>query len=231
MNSNDQRQGVLGMFAKYWQPGRVKTRLAAGIGPEAAAELYREFVQVLVRRLSGIGQRRVLCIWPPDSQPAFDELTQDRWTVEPQSAGDLGHRMAAFFRSQFTHGAERVVLIGSDSPTLPATLIHEALAALQTHRVVLGPTDDGGYYLVGASGSPPPIFREIDWGTANVWRQTLSQLAAAGIRRHELPRWYDVDRVEDLTRLYHELQGPDLAAEPRFDRLRSLTRRYVDSCD
>jgi hypothetical protein len=198
----------LGIFAKYWEPGGVKTRLARDIGQEAAATLQREFFRTLVHRFGTIAATRVVRFAPPDRRAEFASLTGGNWQLEPQSAGDLGHRMADYFRAAFQRGCERVVLIGSDSPTLPPTVVTDAFERLATDSVVLGPSADGGYYLVGAAGSVPPIFGEVEWSTGSVWDQTRRQLAAARIPYAQLPLWYDVDNVDDLRRLAAELQQP-----------------------
>jgi glycosyltransferase A (GT-A) superfamily protein (DUF2064 family) len=103
---------------------------------------------------------------------------------------------------------------------MPAHFIDDAFAALQTHPVVLGPSRDGGYYLVGAAGQVPPIFAGIDWSTPAVWQQTVDRLGNAGCRFAELPTWSDVDNLADLTRIADELT--QLAkADPNWARLSS----------
>lgn len=183
---------LLGIFAKHWEPGKVKTRLAKTIGESRAATLHALFVSTLVERLGQVGERRVIAFWPPQSQAPFAALARSRFEIWPQSSGDLGQRMQAFF-TQGLMAAQRVVLIGSDSPDLPLELIDEAFRALQSHEVVLGPSADGGYYLIGLARQVPPIFDDISWSTPEVWPQTTSRLKAAGIAWHELPTWYDVD--------------------------------------
>lgn len=198
----------LGIFAKYWQPGVVKTRLAAGIGAPAAAQVHRACVAALAARFGQTADRRVLCVAPPERAAAFRELAGRQWLVTAQCAGDLGQRMRHYFEQSFATGAGHVVLIGADSPTLPAAYLDEAFDRLGDTSVVLGPSDDGGYYLIGLSCPPPEVFRDIAWGTADVWRQTLDRLQSAGERFHALPPWYDIDTAADLARLLSELAGP-----------------------
>ncbi|MFV1965415.1 MAG: TIGR04282 family arsenosugar biosynthesis glycosyltransferase [Pirellulaceae bacterium] len=196
----------LGIFAKYWEPGTVKTRLAAAIGRNRASNLYRSFLECLIERFARSGERRELCYWPKTRHEEFAELAPGDWMLRPQSDGDLGMRMHLFFTEAFREGNQRVVLIGSDSPTLPVELVHEAFERLNHHDVVLGPSEDGGYYLVGSSLRPPPIFGRIDWSTPSVWEQTVGQLQAKGCSYAQLPRWYDVDELKDLERLRLELE-------------------------
>lgn len=214
-----------GIFAKYWQPGRVKTRLAATIGETAAAEIYRHFLATLIGRLSSAGDQRELSVAAAPPEPnAFRDLTGEDWNITLQAGSDLGERMQNFFEQSFAAGAERVVLIGSDSPTLTANDIEFAFEQLQTSSVVLGPTTDGGYYLVGAAQSTPPIFREIDWSTPNVWPQTIERLNAAGTNFRELPTVIDVDEHVDLIQLRDELAtgAGDEFASALYDEVQRL---------
>lgn len=203
----------LGIFAKYWQAGAVKTRLAKDVGVESAAALQRVFLSTLLQRLAATPAARVLSFAPSNRRAEFAQLAGSVWHLEPQPMGDLGQRMAAYFHSAFERGCDRVVLIGSDSPTLPTDFVNQAFERLATHSVVLGPSADGGYYLVGASHAVPPIFEGVNWSTCDVWDQTLRLLDAARVPVAQLPPWYDVDHVEDLCRLAAELKhdaGEDL---------------------
>lgn len=197
----------LGILAKYWAPGEVKTRLAVRLGDAAAARLHFSFLSALVDRFGDVADRRILAFWPPDRAADFAQLAGRRWQCQPQSAGDLGARIQGYFDNAFAAGAEQVVLVGSDSPTLPRHYVELALTVLQDQPVVLGPTPDGGYYLVGARDRAPPIFDAISWSSSAVWGQTLDRLSSAGCRHYELPAWYDVDTAEDLLRLRRELSG------------------------
>jgi len=199
------------MFAKYWEPGAVKTRLAAHVGEQAAASLHQHFVATLISRLAGHGDTRQLCYWPPAAENAFKQAAGSNWSLAVQSAGDLGARMEGFFQAAFNNGASRVVLVGSDSPSLPVSYIEQAFELLKDHPVVLGPAEDGGYYLIGASLATPPVFNDIAWSSGDVWRQTTARLEAAGIAYASLPAWYDVDLWPDLQRLLNDLQRNDIS--------------------
>ena len=196
-----------GLFAKFWAPGEVKTRLAAAIGAESAARLHAAFVRTLLARFVETADRRVLAFTPPERRSEFEAVVPCPWRLEPQAAGDLGRRMQHFFESAFAVGAEHVVLIGSDSPNLPVSFVKAAFEQLQRRPVVLGPASDGGYYLVGAAHRPPPIFESIAWSRPSVFAETVARLHAAGLDYGVLPAWYDVDTHEDLVRLNAELSG------------------------
>jgi uncharacterized protein len=196
----------LAIFAKYWEPGRAKTRLAAALGHAAASRLSRAFLVALLQRLAGTAERSVLAYTPTERRDEFASLAGHLWSLRPQGDGDLGARLQRCFEAAFQTGAQRAVVIGGDSPTLPTAYVVQAFDALQRSPVVLGPTSDGGYYLVGATGEPPPIFTGVTWGSPLVWQQTVAQLARVRRPFHTLPAWYDVDQVGDLIRLRQELE-------------------------
>jgi len=200
----------LGIFAKHWQPGAVKTRLAASIGEEAAAALHRCFVQTLLTRFQHVADRQTLWFTPADSAEEFRQLDLGCWALEPQASGDLGTRMQHYFSNALSAiNPPRTVLIGSDSPDLPQEYLEEAFDKLRSFPVVLGPATDGGYYLIGASQIVAPIFDNIPWSTPEVWTQTISRLTAAEIPYHVLPEWYDVDDFTGLRRLESSLPAGD----------------------
>lgn len=205
------------MFAKYWAPGQVKTRLAASLGDATAAEIYHAFLQTLVTRCSSTGTRRVVAFAPSDRRAAFEELATPTWELAVQQGSNLGERMHHYFSEAFAAGIERAVLIGSDSPNLPLPIINQAFAALANAPVVLGPSDDGGYYLIGASGGIPAVFDDITWSSSHVWDQTIARLESNNTRYAVLPSWYDVDDIDDLRRLQTELANP---SDPALERLR-----------
>ena len=210
-------QTLLGMFAKYWEPGKVKSRLAASIGLDRAASVQRLFVETLARRFGAVADQRQLVYSPADKRDEFRRTIGRQWDLEEQAAGDLGKRMRHFFAASLER-SERVVLIGSDSPDLPLEYLHEAFAALATHDVVLGPAADGGYYLIGAARRVPPVFDGIAWSTPEVWPQTIGQLQATGTTWHALPEWYDVDDQPSLQALAFRL-GDQARTEREFEAL------------
>jgi hypothetical protein len=194
----------LGIFAKYWEPGQVKTRLAADLGDVVAANIYRAFVDTLLRRFVHVADRQLMAYWPPSKLEAFQPIAAD-WRLQPQADGDLGERMHSYFDNAFGDGCQRVVLLGSDSPNLPVRMAQQAFEMLDDHDLVLGPSEDGGYYLIGARGQTPEIFEGVVWSSAQVWRQTMENVQRAGLKCAALPSWYDVDQIEDLRRLRSDL--------------------------
>jgi rSAM/selenodomain-associated transferase 1 len=219
---------VLGIFGKQPVPGQVKTRLAAGLGDDAAAAIHEAmlFDTLETWRSEAIltpGGRRVLVYAPADAGPWFDARVPEAFALQPQVEGDLGDRMRGFFAGEFEDGASRVVLIGSDSPTLDPTLVITAFLCLEGRDVVLGPSTDGGYYLVGARGSVPPIFEGIAWSGPSVLNQTIDQLKDTGLSLAVLPPWYDVDTPEAWRMLAGHVRALRRAGfNPGLPRLEAL---------
>jgi uncharacterized protein len=187
---------ALGVFAKQPVAGTVKTRLAAETSPGWAAEVAAAFLHDALARLAAVEARRVLAFAPADALPYFADLARGRFDLVPQSGGDLGERMAAFFRTQLEGGAASAVLVGTDSPSLPLSFVDQAFRELERADLVLGPATDGGYYLIGCSVSVPPVFDGVAWGGPRVLLETTRRLPA-GARLAVLPPWYDVDTLAD----------------------------------
>lgn len=216
----------LGIFAKYWEPGKVKTRLAATTGEARASRIYKAFVETLLARLSSCAQRRVLAISPADRLNEFRAIFGDGWMIELQASGDLGARMRHYFDAAFANGARSVILLGSDSPDVPLAYIESAFEMLDEFPVVLGPSDDGGYYLIAARDETPPIFDNIAWSTPSVLHETIEQLDRAGVRYSLLPTWYDVDDGESLARIVENLQASD-TLDTALSELRDQLQREI----
>jgi rSAM/selenodomain-associated transferase 1 len=194
---------VLGLFAKWPEPGRVKTRLAAVTSPAFAADLAFAFLRDAAGRFAAASARRVLAFAPADAGPRFAAVVGDRFALVPQADGDLGRRLSAFITAEVAAGAEAVVVVGTDSPTLPPSRVEDAFAELRQADVVLGPATDGGYYLVGCGRRLPPIFDGMAWGGPTVFADSVARLADPAWRLARLPPWYDVDTLDD----YRELRS------------------------
>lgn len=202
---------TLVLFAKAPLVGQTKTRLARERGDVDALKLASAFLldtcDVLARwqaqRVGADQNRRVVLYAAPhtDDPILVEAARRAHCRIEPQGDGDLGARLKRAFTNEFERGARAVAAIGADSPTLPAYLLDEAFRALAWERVVLGPTFDGGYYLVGAQRPPPDIFDAMPWSTPSLLATTLARLRAHDVRAHLLPFWYDIDEAADLERL------------------------------
>ncbi|WP_448571842.1 TIGR04282 family arsenosugar biosynthesis glycosyltransferase [Trichothermofontia sp.] len=193
---------TLMIFMRYPQPGRTKTRLIPVLGPEGAAQLYRGLVAQTLAQVAILQREGTIAVelWFTGGTLAAMQawLGPDLYAYRSQVVGDLGERMAAAFTATFQSGSERAVLIGTDCPDLTAAHLRAALAALAAHDLVLGPAQDGGYYLIGLRQPVPALFTQIPWGTATVAARTLAIAARAGLSVHCLPVLADIDRPEDL---------------------------------
>lgn len=184
------------IFAKYPEPGRVKTRLAKKIGSERAASLYKEMAETVVLKTAPVGEkyRQVLFFDPPEREADFR-----RWfpglDLCPQVSGDLGARMEAAFRESFDAGAGGVVLIGTDCPDLDHDLVIQAFQKMAGSDLVIGPATDGGYYLIGMKNLRGEIFTGIPWSTNRVLSMTLQRAEEAGLRVALLPTLSDIDEI------------------------------------
>jgi uncharacterized protein len=200
-------------FVKYPEPGHVKTRLSKAIGPVDSAELYRRFA---LDMLDGLRESRfpLLIFFYPDirAREVRDWLGEDH-PYSPQKGKDLGERMSFAFQDVFGKGYKRVVLLGSDTPDLPASILQEAMESLQHRTSVIGPTLDGGYYLIGFQKEAfcPDIFKGVPWGGKTVFRETLSILHLHRNNPYVLPAWRDVDDLEDLKALGQRTKGSDFS--------------------
>lgn len=194
------------LFGKVPDPGAAKTRLAPALGEEGAARLYRAFLEdtlLLARAVDA--ERRSLWL-------AGDGAGRTRWSerhrdveVRAQEGRDLGARMVRALDDAFRRGAGRAVIVGTDHPTLPAERLRRAFRLLRSVDLVVGPTEDGGYYALGLRREAWPagreLFRDVPWSTERVLEVTRSRAASAGLGRRELGSWYDVDRPEEIARL------------------------------
>jgi hypothetical protein len=137
---------------------------------------------------------------PADALLEIPQWVQPTWKTAPQGDGNLGERLTAAFRDAFKSGRDRVVIIGSDSPDITRQDIEAAWSALETNDVVLGPAEDGGYWLIGLRAEQPVLFENIAWSSRTVFEETLSRARAAKLSTHILRKLPDIDTIEDLRR-------------------------------
>ncbi|WP_084185188.1 TIGR04282 family arsenosugar biosynthesis glycosyltransferase [Desulfonatronum thiodismutans] len=211
------------VMIKYPRPGQVKTRLVAILGEENAAALYRCFVQDVLRTVDALAVQTLLSIVPWTMRADFAAWLGSERQFLPQVGPDLGARMDdAFFRA-FEAGHDRVVLIGSDLPDLPGSLLVEAFRALDRHDVVLGPARDGGFYLLGWTRWTfrPGLFAAVSWSTPTVLAECRAALLRSGLEPCFLASWSDVDDEAGLRQLLQRNLLPGDAA----------TRTFLDSWD
>ena len=207
---------ALAAMAKAPIAGAVKTRLCPPLRPDEAAELARCFLQDRVEQLGAVpAGDRLVAFTPPEAAALVRALVPPEVRVVPQQGADLGARMSRLLAMLLAEGYAGALVLGTDTPTLPTACLTEAAAVLGQGRadVVLGPSEDGGYYLIGLTTPAPALFVDMPWSTAAVCEETLRRARAAGYRVVVLPTWFDVDRIADLARLRDD-PGPE-AYRPR----------------
>lgn len=219
---------TIGIMTKYWEVGRVKTRLGSSIGLMRSAALHELFVTYLYNSLGHVQGRRTICLAPDSRVADFESVLSSNemdktWDVLPQGDGTLGERMQRWFVRCLKMDSSKAILIGADCPTLSADVVAKADQALDNHDLVLGPAVDGGYYLIGLRGSWDQrgesfeqLFRDIPWSTDLVMSETRGRAEAAGLSVAEIDTMEDVDTEAELDRLMIQLD-----ADPNHAKLRS----------
>jgi rSAM/selenodomain-associated transferase 1 len=197
---------ALVIVAKAPAAGTTKTRLIPRLGPERAAELYRAFLLDAVNLGLQLTWERVCVIHPRGAGAALAAVLPAEILLLEQRASGLAEALALAFEHHFEAGFERVVLIGSDNPTLPLQPVEQACSALELCDLTIGPSADGGYYLLGMRQPHPPLFEDIEWSTERVYAQTLERARCLGLRVCAVDEWYDVDTPADLDRMEYDLQ-------------------------
>ncbi len=211
------------VMARVPVPGKVKTRLVPPLTPLAAAWLYTGFLRDTVDRLARLdGIRPFVACTPPVADGFLAGIVPPGFSTLPQAGGDLGERLAFVAEALFSRGATTVVLCDSDSPTLPGRYIGEAFLRLDENDVVVGPCDDGGYYLIGMRRCTPRLFSDIPWSSPYVTQRTVEAAERLDLSVSLLEPWYDVDTAADLDRLCR-----DLTASPEDDASARHTRRAL----
>ncbi|MBD3298338.1 MAG: DUF2064 domain-containing protein [candidate division Zixibacteria bacterium] len=186
------------IFGKYPEPGRVKTRLAASIGVDNAAQIAAQLLELTIQRLSPLmsdGIDVILYIDPPEREPDFRNRFGDDLNIRSQPAGDLTARLTAAY--EYDRSAD-IIVVGSDCPGITSNLARDAFAQITDRQMVFGPTDDGGFYLMGARGLPDGFFRNIRWSSEVTLSELEQRAEDRGFRLVRLPRLFDVDTHSDL---------------------------------
>jgi len=192
------------IFVKLPEKGSVKTRLAKDMDHGFVQTLYRNFVLDLLETLKKSKWPIIIYFHPPESGAAVSKWLGKNYTYAPQKGVDLGERMKNAFADVFADGFSKAILIGSDLPDLQNNILDMAFNALNVNDIVIGPSTDGGYYLIGFRNKSflPEVFKGISWSTDTVLKDTLKILKEKNYRAHFLPELRDVDTIEDLKALY-----------------------------
>jgi len=181
----------------------VKTRLAANLGAERAAQLYEKFVRAILETGKSCGAHQVFVTMSPAEKLAgFREKFPGDYALFAQiDSTDLGERIVAAARHVIAQGYKKLLIIGTDSPNLPLAYFEEANRVLDSHDIVIGPAEDGGYYLIGMKEIHQRLFEGIVWSSSKVLSQSLERAHHLNLCVHLLPTWYDVDDLPSYQRL------------------------------
>jgi uncharacterized protein len=192
------------MLVRLPEKGKVKTRLMKAIGADAVLSLYECFVFDLIETLEKNGSPFKICFSPPESYREVSAWLGEHHSYMRQAGRDLGEKMKNAFTDAFADGVSKVIIIGSDLPDMENVVLDAAFSALDLNDAVIGPSVDGGYYLIGFRHNSflPEVFRGISWGTDTVLKDTLKILRGKNCSAHFLPELRDVDTIEDLKALY-----------------------------
>lgn len=202
---------ALGIMTKSPQAGKVKTRLTPPLTAEEAAGLNRCFLRDISHSIAlaaTMSSAQGVGIYTPiGAESAYEDILPKEFFLIPQRGDAFGQRLTAATEDLFSVGFQSVCLINSDSPTVPSSTFVEAANELvkSDERIVIGPSEDGGYYLIGLKKRHNRLFEEIDWSTDRVFDQTRQRAAEIGLEVYELPRGFDVDDRATLQQLCDEL--------------------------
>lgn len=189
-------KSLLMLFVRNPELGKVKTRLAASVGPEEALAIYMHLLQHTKQVTENLPMDKV--VYYSNEVDQQDLWPNDKYKKQVQPSGNLGEKMEAAFRDAFAQGYTSVVIIGSDCHQLTPSIIEKAFAELNTHEVVIGPALDGGYYLLGMKHLHPELFQNKRWSTEHVFPDTLFDIEHLHLSHKVLPELSDIDYVEDL---------------------------------
>ena len=189
------------LFLKYPERGAVKTRLASVLGDDLTYKLYQCFL-VDISAMTRQVKAQTIIVYSGSEGVSFLDFP-DIQCIR-QRGIDIGVRMYNSFLDVFAQGFERCVLTGSDSPDLPVGQVNDAFDKLDSDDLVLGPSSDGGYYLIGCKRQSlcPSIFNGISWNTSEVHTETIKRIDEARLKDAQLPQWADVDEFDDLRKFY-----------------------------
>jgi rSAM/selenodomain-associated transferase 1 len=211
---------ILIIIAKEPQVGSTKTRLSPPLELSQAAALFEALLEDTIDLAASIeGVDLAVAVTPPESIKYFAGKTPEGTIFLPVTCANIGDCLKQVFEQLFQQGYPRVLAFNSDGPSLPSEYIEQAVGLLDKQDVVFGPSDDGGYYLVGLKRLHAELFNDIEWSTPHVMEQSLARAEAENLGVATLPEWYDVDTADDLERLLQDVKGyPE-------DQLKN-TRRY-----
>jgi uncharacterized protein len=203
-NPANNKAGIL-LFLKYPEPEKVKSRLSKELGVTTALHFYHCFVADVLTTIRALNLPIVICYSPANSKQKFKKWLGKYYLFINAQGESFGQKLQYCFQNAFRKGFHQVILVASDNPDIPKEYLTEAICSLQLNDVVIGPCDDGGYYLLGFTkkGFTPIVFDDIPWSTPHVFQKTFDILQEKKRVTHILPTWYDIDTFEDLLKFYN----------------------------
>jgi len=198
------KENALILFLKYPEKGAVKTRLANELGDEFTLELYKRFIADMLETCETINEDIYIACSYGENNRGGDFLREKGYSLLSQRGPDIGIRMYNAFCDVRLHGYRRIALIGSDMPDLPPTYIDSGFYKLEECDIVLGPSLDGGFYMIALrrDGIDYSIFNNVPWSTSLALDRTVENARKKGMICYLLPSWSDIDEVDDLRRFY-----------------------------
>jgi rSAM/selenodomain-associated transferase 1 len=196
------------IMAKEPREGYTKTRLTPPLSALNATRLYEALLRDTITLVSEINEIDLaIAVTPPESIDYFKHISPSGTLLLPVECNDIGDCLMKAMRELFKRGYSRVFALNADSPTLPPTYIEDAIQRLELDDIVLGPTADGGYYLIGVKQLHDELFINIGWSTASVLSETMAKADKLGQKAGILAPWYDVDTIEDIMRMQKDLMN------------------------
>ncbi|MCW3976011.1 MAG: TIGR04282 family arsenosugar biosynthesis glycosyltransferase [Candidatus Bathyarchaeota archaeon] len=194
------------IMAKAPKPNEVKTRLIPHLKPDMAALLYHNFLLDKIEQVKSIEKAEFFIAYMPDNSENYFKKIAPDFDLILQIGNDLGDRLVYVSNKLFNKGFKKVVILDSDTPNLPTEYIRKAIIRLETSDIIIGPCEDGGYYLIGLKLPTPDIFKNIPWSTSEVVNVTVKRAEAICLKSSFLKYWYDIDTIDDLKRLKKDLE-------------------------
>ena len=194
-------QQSLIIFTRYPEVGKTKTRLIPAIGAEKAANLQRQMTELTLKKTEELKLKldlNVYIYFAGGNQSLMKKWLGKDWLFKTQSQGDLGKKMYSAFTDSFAQGDKQSILIGIDCPSLSIEILATAFEAIKNHDLLIGKAEDGGYYLIGLNQLRYELFKNISWGTSQVFAETMTIAEKLNLSIYHLPILRDIDRPEDL---------------------------------
>ena len=200
------------IMTKVPRAGNVKTRLQKILAPEGCEKLAEAFLKDAVNKAKTVCENVFIAFSPPEEIQKLKEILPGESNFVAQTGEDLGAKMFNAFQFVFEQKADSVVMIGTDSPTFPFDFIEQAFEFLETNsEIVLGKTEDGGFYLIGQRVLRREIFENVAWSSPQTFEQVFANIQKTGLHLREVPGWYDVDEEADLIKLKNEIRQSENA--------------------